>query len=261
MVILSLGAGVQSTTLLLMACHGKIKKPNVAVFADTQWEPKEVYDHLNKLKTYSEKHGISVDIVTKGNLRKDALTTIISKNGKLYPKVVIPTFLQSADGDIKPAFMRACTSDYKIEIINSHLRKKYGVKKGQKHEKWLGISMDEIQRMKPSRVPEFEHVWPLIDLGMTRQDCISYMATVGWTAPKSSCIGCPFHSDAVWLRMKNEQPTEFQDAIDFDLKIRFMYQGAPQFLHRSGKPLAEVEFSHQKQPDLFDMECEGMCGV
>lgn len=45
--VLSLGAGVQSTTLALMAAHGEIEPPDCAIFADTQWEPAEVYAHLN----------------------------------------------------------------------------------------------------------------------------------------------------------------------------------------------------------------------
>lgn len=38
---LSLGAGVQSTTMALMAAHGEIgPMPDCAIFADTGWEPK-----------------------------------------------------------------------------------------------------------------------------------------------------------------------------------------------------------------------------
>lgn len=48
--VLSLGAGVQSTTMALMAAHGEIgPMPDCAIFADTGWEPKSVYDHLEWL--------------------------------------------------------------------------------------------------------------------------------------------------------------------------------------------------------------------
>jgi hypothetical protein len=47
--ILSLGAGVQSTTLALMAAHGEIGHVDCAIFADTQWEPRAVYVHLGWL--------------------------------------------------------------------------------------------------------------------------------------------------------------------------------------------------------------------
>ena len=49
-VILSLGAGVQSTTLALMALRGDLPasfaRPIAAVFADTGFEPRRVYEHL-----------------------------------------------------------------------------------------------------------------------------------------------------------------------------------------------------------------------
>ena len=52
-VILSLGAGVQSTTLALMAARGDLPtqfpQPLAAVFADTGWEPASVYRHLEWL--------------------------------------------------------------------------------------------------------------------------------------------------------------------------------------------------------------------
>lgn len=46
--VLSLGAGVQSTTLALMAAHGAVgPTPDCAVFADTGCEPRAVYRHLS----------------------------------------------------------------------------------------------------------------------------------------------------------------------------------------------------------------------
>ncbi len=45
--ILSLGAGVQSSTMALMADQGAFgKKPDAAIFADTGWEPEPVLEHF-----------------------------------------------------------------------------------------------------------------------------------------------------------------------------------------------------------------------
>ena len=52
MSIISLGAGVQSTAMALLAHHKEIKPPDYAVFADTGWEPQAVYDHLDWLESY-----------------------------------------------------------------------------------------------------------------------------------------------------------------------------------------------------------------
>ena len=49
--VLSLGAGVQSSTMALMAAKGEITPmPDCAIFADTQAEPQSVYDYLDWLE-------------------------------------------------------------------------------------------------------------------------------------------------------------------------------------------------------------------
>ena len=48
--ILSLGAGVQSSTLALMIEKGQVPMVDAAVFSDTFGEPKAVYEWLEWLK-------------------------------------------------------------------------------------------------------------------------------------------------------------------------------------------------------------------
>lgn len=64
--ILNLGAGVQSTTVLRMSISGELPKLDHAIFADTGWEPKEVYKHLEKLKKECKKAKIQFHVVTCG---------------------------------------------------------------------------------------------------------------------------------------------------------------------------------------------------
>ncbi len=72
--VLSLGAGVQSTTVLLMALRGKFhEKLDCAIFADTGWEPKAVYNHLGWLTDQAAQGGIPIHQVTAGNLRQELL--------------------------------------------------------------------------------------------------------------------------------------------------------------------------------------------
>jgi hypothetical protein len=66
--------------------------------------------------------------------------------------------------------------------------------------------------------------------------------------------------------MKTERPSEFAIAVDFDKKVRTITRKEDEqiYVHRSCKPLDEVEFNKKetdKQIDLFNNECEGMCGV
>jgi hypothetical protein len=135
-------------------------------------------------------------------------------------------------------------------------------------EQWIGISTDEIQRMKPARDPYIKNRHPLIELNMSRQDCINYLKKNEIPLPeKSACIVCPFHNDAYWHFMKTERPSEFETAVKFDKEVRNITRKEDEqiFVHRSCKPLDEIEFNKKetdKQLDMFSHLCdEGMCGV
>ena len=132
---------------------------------------------------------------------------------------------------------------------------------------WMGISTDEAQRMKDSRKFWIEHRYPLIEMGISREDCLTWMADNNYPKPpRSACVYCPYHSDKEWTRLKNEEPAEFARAIKFekDLQAAFIaterLEGKPS-LHNSRKNLDTITFTHEDQIDLFGNECEGMCGV
>lgn len=80
--VLSLGAGVQSSAVLLMSCRGVLPKVDAAIFADTQWEPPAVQDTLAFLATEAKKARIPVFVRTKGSLRDHSLRAKIKGNRK-----------------------------------------------------------------------------------------------------------------------------------------------------------------------------------
>lgn len=272
-VVLSLGAGVQSTALALMAAKKVIKPmPELALFADTQAEPQYVYDHLEKLIKLLP---YPVEIVTAGSLTTKALTQRKRlKDGLSYMPKEIPLFGIKKDGSITGGLGRQCTNDFKIQPITKHLKNKFKVKRGEKKPQitqWLGISWDEVQRMKPSRVKWLVHDFPLIDLRMRRHHCEQWMLDNGFDVPpRSACLYCPFHSDAEWRELKNNASKDFDQAVKFDKQIRAKFlkydkQKMEVYLHRSCKPLDEIDFENDidKGQQVFDFqsECEGMCGV
>ena len=112
--VLSLGAGVQSSTMALMSAKGELTKVDGAIFADTQAEPPSVYEWLDWLEAQLP---YPVWRVTKGNLGEDALVVRRSKkSGKLYQKGLLPVFVKNEDGS-KGKLWRTCTMDYKISPI------------------------------------------------------------------------------------------------------------------------------------------------
>lgn len=263
--VISLGAGVQSTTLALMAAYGEIgPMPDCAIFADTGWEPKAVYEHLQRLK---ETLPFPIHVVSSGNIREDLL---IRKDVRGSRFASVPFF--TANGGIG---LRQCTLDYKINPIRSKLRELLGYAPRKRIppnsvEVWLGISTDEIQRMKVSRDKWQTHKWPLIDARYSRNDCINWLNKNNWSAPKSACIGCPYHTNTMWRDMRDNDPVSWSDAVYVDHAIRnenskWQNMRNEMFMHRSLKPLDEVDLSTPAERGQiefgFEQECDGMCGV
>lgn len=254
--IISLGAGVQSTTLFLLACAGEISPaPVAAIFADTGWEPRAVYDHLAWLESIGT---IPIYRVSDGNIRDNALHKPLG--------VDMPLYLTGARG---PGILRRqCTGKYKIAPIRRQTRALMREHGAARAIVMMGISLDEVQRMRDSDVRYIENRYPLVDRRMTRQDCLVWLERQGYPRPpKSACIGCPYHSDATWSAMRQTAPEEFAEACDFDDAIRQARPGYTTFLHKKRIPLRQVDFrtpQERGQLDLFDGmddECEGVCGV
>jgi uncharacterized protein YbdZ (MbtH family) len=131
-------------------------------------------------------------------------------------------------------------------------------------EQWLGISLDEFQRMKDSDVKYITNRWPLIERRMTRADCITWLDKNGLEVPpKSACTFCPFHSTAEWRRIK-ATPEDWAEAVQVDNAIRKARPPYDLFVHPSRKPLEDVDLRTQEekgQMSLWDQECSGICGV
>lgn len=287
--ILSFGAGVQSTTLLFMSCEGLLPKLDHVIFADTQWEPSAVYRHLEWCTEYAARHGITIDVRTAGNLREDLIDFWgpLRKSKSGNRRASIPAFVKNPDGS-QGIVRRQCTSEYKINVIERYVREKcLGLRRGQRWPKshavtqWIGISCDEVQRMKRSTRPAVHYWHPLIEAdacaihdgrsmfssGMDRADCLAWIASRNLpTPPRSACIGCPFHSNAEWAALT---PEELADACEVDALIRQRQRGRDKsdlvgdpYLHRSLIPLVEIDFgTASENPLTWNDECSGICGV
>ena len=272
--LISLGAGVQSSTLALMAAKGEVgPMPKAAIFADTQAEPESVYKWLDWLETQLP---FPVYRVTAGSLTAEQLRTRVSKKtGNIYVKTMIPAYVLKPEGG-KGLLGRKCTADSKVKVILKKARELGGVRRGSKDinvVQWIGISLDEVHRMKPSRERWAKNIFPLIDREMTRQDCLSWMQRNGYPQPpRSACIYCPFHSDHEWKRLRNNEPEEWAKAVKFDYDLREVLKQqtgtaalrGTAYLHSSCKPLDQVELGSvpdKNQLSLFGNECEGLCGV
>lgn len=279
--ILSLGAGVQSTTLYLMFLRRQISVPlDAAIFADTQEEPAAVYEHLEWLQSLG---GPPILTGTAGKLGDD-LVEGTNGSGRF---AAIPAFTTTGDGSVGRT-KRQCSKDYKTEVIGKVIRRQVlgleprrPLPRGVTIHQYIGISLDEAgraQRLKAlltetqkRTVPHF----PLIDLFWTRNDCQNYLRRVApeRTVPRSACVMCPYRSDAEWAHLQATDPAGFRRAVEIDHKLREpellvnREMRQTMYLHRTCQPLDLVQFDTRPKPkDLqlamsFAAECMGVCGV
>lgn len=263
--VLSLGAGVQSTTMALMAAHGEITPmPDYAIFADVKAEPAPVYRQLEFLMSPNVLP-FPVHVVSKGNLHTDMLRGVKSAKHRFAS---IPFHGISPKGE--PVMLnRQCTDEYKIRVIRAEVRRLMGGRPRGGCQMWIGISVDEIQRVKPSNVQYIVNRHPLIEREMRRWDCLQWLRRHDYPdPPKSACTFCPFRQNAEWRWLRDNDPEGWQQAIEVDEALRANGKAgrfeSELFLHRDRVPLAEADIRSDEdkgQINLFNNECEGMCGV
>jgi hypothetical protein len=264
LVVLSLGAGVQSTTLALLAVERVLPKPDAAIFADTGWEPKAVYEHLDRLRPVIESVGIPLYVVT-------------AKDGSSLRErpEQLPVFVKDKHG-VMGITGRQCTGDYKVSPIKRQVRALLGyphpkpVPRSVWVEQWIGFSTDEIGRVRDRLDVNYTRPrHPLIELNMSRKDCLRFLSSRGWSTTKSACLGCPFHGNSAWRNLRDNSPEEWADTVAFDHALRAGgpiarsgMRGTP-YLHRSGLPLDEAPIDHVtrrewggRQVDLLDLIAE-----
>lgn len=270
--ILNLGAGVQSSCLYLM-----LENMTHAIFADTQEEPKAVYTHLEWLQAQPNRPKIIIRTVGKLG---DDLKHGRNSTGQRFAS--IPAFTK-AEGDLREGRVRRqCTREYKIDVVERAIRRdvlgllpRKRIPKDVTIFQYFGISIDEARRAvnikkRFEKIKWATPVFPLLDKQMTRADCITWLKSYGIPhhPPRSACVFCPYRSNAEWDHMKRNDPEAWQRAVEVDEALRIpgniVNRGMDKkmYLHRSCKPIAEIQFVEGDKNDDRNMagECEGMCG-
>lgn len=255
--MLSLGAGVQSTTAALMAKHDEIERPDFAVFADTGWEPMKVYRHLDWLESVLP---YPVFRVHRAGPNLGDLSLMVARGERKQEGTqLIPFF---SGGGLSP---KQCSKEFKTRPVARFVRSRLDTPPVRKAapivEMWLGMSTDEMQRMKRNERPWIRNRFPLIEAGMSRRNCEAWLAERQYSAPRSACIFCGYHSRSEWEELMSD-PEERPRLVAFDEEVRSLMPGGA-FLTPAQKPLSEIDFSvpDSIEGDLFAEDCEGVCGV
>jgi hypothetical protein len=251
--VLSLGWGTQSFTLAAMAALGEIGPFDAAVHADTLHERAGTYAFRDRMTPWLVGFGLSV--IRVADERPEVHRGVADGARGVF----IPAFTHN--GKTAGQLRRQCTGKWKIGPIRRWLQANRG---GRAVELWLGISTDEAGRMKPSDVRYVTNRWPLIEVGMSRKDCVQWLMDHGLPVPpRSACVFCPYHDTEEW-RSLMESPEDWGEAIRVDNAIRKLRPPYDLYVHPARVPLGSMDLrtpEQRGQMRLWDEECEGMCGL
>lgn len=253
--ILSLGAGRQSSYLLIKSLEGKVlPRVDYAIFADTGNEPSYVYSFLDQLKeSVWERFRFEINTVKASDIVEDTLDFCTGKSQSNNS----PPFFLYPSGILR----RHCTLHYKIRPVRRFIR---SIMDGHPIKLMIGISLDEMERMSVSDVQYIQHIYPLIESRIRVSQIMAEFPTLNIGIPaKSSCKICPYHSDKYWYQFKRQFYSEFLETCEFDKTIRlFPKLRSRAFLHKSCISLHAIDFFQPASlfPELIE-ECSGFCGL
>ena len=207
--IFSTGGGVQSTACLVLAAQGRIPY-RTFIFSNVgdKAESPATIEYLEEVsKPYAKKHGIEwVDVawLDRHGRQRDLYDDLIEQQRSIN----IPAFMPGGmPGN------RKCTEAFKIKPIAKWIKENApGCTLGK------GISTDEPHRATPSRESDgYISAYPLIELGISRSDCLIIAKDAGLPQPpKSSCWFCPFKTTDQWVTMRRERPELFSKSVELE---------------------------------------------
>jgi len=254
--IISLGWGVQSFALACMSALGVLPPVDAAVHADTGHERAETYALAEKMTPWLEARGVRV-VTVRGGQR-----TAVEEHASV--SVMIAAFTSWPDGKPSGMLRRQCTHDWKIAPMRRWFQKH---RDGKRVEQWIGITLDEVTRMRSSDVQYIENAYPLIqhfERAWTRTKVKQWLLDNDLPIPvKSSCVFCTYRDRATWHEIKLSENGDWEKAVAVDAAIRDKRPGYLCYICSQRKPLPECDFRSQEDYGQLTMweaeECQGMC--
>lgn len=270
--VLSLGAGVQSSTLVEMMVAGDLPWVDAILFADTGDESELTLRHLNYLDDRVARYTngrIEVRRLSRGGRLSDRLRNRASgaghRNSDRFVTAPFFTLSRGRAGQGK----RQCTREFKIEPLERAQRALLGYPPRTRIppgscEVWIGISTDEVVRAGAAYARWAINRYPLLELRMSRSDCVRWLQARGLPVPpKSACVFCPYRSDSEWRWLRDNDPKGWAEAVAIDRLIRQTPgMRVQEFVHRARVPLDEVDLRTDDEAGqgMLDV-CEAGCGL
>jgi hypothetical protein len=256
MKVISLGWGVQSFALAAMSALGVLPPVDAAVHADTGHERAETYAFATKWTPWLEERGVRV--VTVHPSRRLVIDNWHTDT------VMIAAFTSHETGEPSGMLRRICTREWKVDPIRRWLQAN---RNKQQVEQWLGITLDEVLRIKPSGRKYVTNTFPfveMLDRPWTRGMVMQWLHKNNLEIPvKSSCVFCPYHDRATWREIQQADNGDWEKAVEVDKAIRNKRPGYLCYLTADRKPLDECDFRSPEEHGQLTLweteECSGMC--
>ena len=266
--VVSWGIGQDSTAILAKIINDSefrnkyVRGKLIVVTANTKNEHDNTYHYLEYYKNILQENNISFYLLDPSKYASS------SWSGGLIE------FYKSKNAVGSKAFPKTCTDHLKIRPIYKFLEyyihkiyetKSYGRKSAfyefqKDHGKvrvLLGIAKGEEKRASQNGDSPFqwfneciEKVYPLIELGLNRQNCQDYISKCGYKIPfPSNCILCPFMSLQELLYLFR------YDRDNFDLWVLLESNKIQNNLHKGDKNLG-VWGTTKLLPEMIEIAIE-----
>jgi len=257
--VISYGGGVQSTALVVLAVQGQIEA-DVALFAnvgDDSEDPRTLAYVRDHVVPWAAERGLpihEVKLTRRDGSQPTLHETVVGSNNR---GALIPVRMGAGHPN-----MRACTHEWKLHPIGRWL-KDHGASKDDPATVLVGISADEVERATNGRDQPYERrTFPLLDLGLYRDQCSALVVAAGLPEPqKSACYFCPFHRLSHWAELRRDRPDLFAKSVDLERRLNLKLGAAgrdPVWLTGRLRPLDEAVA--EAQPSLFDVDAMGEDG-
>lgn len=186
--IAAYGGGTNSTAMLIGLYQKKIPV-DLILFADPGSEQPYTYDYLTIMGQWLAEHNmppITTVVYTRKDGQRQTLEEECLRSGTL-PAIAYG--------------YKSCSLKYKVgpqkKFCNHYLPCLDAWARGEKITKFIGYDVDE-QKRRDKALPndmtdtKYTNVYPLMDWGWTREDCIRVIQQEDLPLPgKSSCFFCP----------------------------------------------------------------------
>jgi len=207
--ILSFGAGVDSSALLIYHLFVRSLKIDHVVFSDTGAELPPTYRNLRRFQALCAAHNIPFTktsrTIERLGRRQENIYQWLTRNG------CIPLM----PGSTK----HVCSARFKGDVIDAWANRIYPK---QPITFLIGIEFNEKNRVKrftPPKNTRFSYEYPLIDLQMDRAACQTLLRKHGLSVQKSSCYCCPFMTVEEIRNLITNHPDQWREAKNIEKRF------------------------------------------